>query len=93
MPVLKFMDSAAAAQARIKAIVTAEPRTEIVVDRPAYLKTTFRSLVFGFVDDVEFWIDAPAMVVRFRSSSRVGYYDLGVNRARMEAIAKAFAGA
>jgi uncharacterized protein (DUF1499 family) len=39
-----------------------------------------------FVDDVEFWVDPAAGVVQVRSASRVGRKDLGVNRARIEAI-------
>ena len=38
------------------------------------------------VDDVEFWADPAAGVVHVRSASRVGVKDLGVNRARIEAI-------
>jgi uncharacterized protein (DUF1499 family) len=47
-------------------------------------------LIFRFVDDVEFWIDAKNQVIHFRSASRVGHSDLGANRARMESIRKAF---
>ncbi len=41
-----------------------------------------------FVDDVELYCDGK--VIRVRSSSRLGYSDLGVNRKRVEAIRKAF---
>jgi len=39
-----------------------------------------------YVDDTEFWFDPGAGVVQVRSASRVGSSDLGVNRARIEAI-------
>jgi len=44
----------------------------------------------GFRDDVEFWVDRSAGVIHFRSASRLGSEDLGVNRARMETIRARF---
>ncbi len=51
---------------------------------PNFICTTFR-----FRDDVESFIDRQANVIHFRSASRVGYSDLGANRARMEKLRKA----
>jgi uncharacterized protein (DUF1499 family) len=51
----------------------------------------FRSLMLGFVDDVEFMVDEPQQLIHFRSASRVGYSDLGVNRQRMEEIRRRYA--
>ena len=47
------------------------------------------SKFFGFVDDVEFYLNEPG-TIHFRSASRLGYSDLGVNRERMETIRKTF---
>ena len=47
------------------------------------------SKIFGFVDDVEFYLNEPG-TIHFRSASRLGYSDLGVNRERMETIRKTF---
>jgi uncharacterized protein (DUF1499 family) len=47
------------------------------------------SKFFHFVDDVEFYLNEPG-VIHFRSASRIGYSDLGVNRERMETIRKTF---
>ena len=47
------------------------------------------SKIFGFVDDVEFYLNEPG-VIHFRSASRIGYSDLGVNRERMETIRNTF---
>jgi len=35
---------------------------------------------------VEFVLDDSARVIHFRSASRTGYYDFGVNRKRMQEI-------
>jgi uncharacterized protein (DUF1499 family) len=40
------------------------------------------------VDDVEVVIDAHARLIRFRSASRLGRNDWGVNRARLERISR-----
>ena len=43
-----------------------------------------------YVDDVEFYINEKNKIIHFRSASRIGYSDLGVNRKRMEEIVKMF---
>ena len=53
--------------------------------RPGYLYAEFTSRLMGFVDDVEFLLEA-AGAIQVRSASRLGKGDLGVNRARIEAI-------
>jgi uncharacterized protein (DUF1499 family) len=82
--------SASVALDRLAAIVTAEPRTAVVSRDTLRLRVTFTSRLFRFVDDVEFAIDPVAQLVHFRSASRVGYGDLGVNRARMGRLRTAF---
>jgi uncharacterized protein (DUF1499 family) len=42
------------------------------------------------VDDVEFTFDETAGLIHFRSAARLGYGDMGMNRARMEAIQTAY---
>lgn len=74
----------------IVSIVRDMPRTTIVTRADHYLHVEFRSRLFGFVDDVEFLFDDAAAVVRFRSASRTGYSDMGVNRKRMTAIGEAY---
>jgi uncharacterized protein (DUF1499 family) len=53
------------------------------------VRAEFRSRL-GFVDDVEFRIDEAAGRIHVRSASRKGYWDLGVNRRRVETIREAF---
>ncbi len=81
-----FTGPAADALARVKAAALWFPRTAVVEEKPGYLKMTFTSALFRFVDDVEFEVDEAAKVVNIRSASRVGHSDLGVNRKRVEAI-------
>lgn len=71
-------------------IVREQPRTVIVEQTGDYLRAEFRSLLFRFCDDVEFYHDRRSGLVHFRSASRVGHSDLGVNRRRMEQIREQF---
>ena len=53
-----------------------------------YLAATFTSKFFGFVDDVEIRLDTEKEHIHFRSASRVGYSDFGVNRKRVKELKK-----
>lgn len=90
MPPLPFHGTAEEAQAHARAALLREPRTRIVLEAPGYLRAEARSRVFRFVDDVEVMVDGSAKLVRFRSASRVGRRDFGVNRARMERFSRRF---
>lgn len=70
--------------ARLREVVLELPRTTIVEERSDYLRAECRSLIFRFVDDLEFLLDGDAIQVR--SASRAGHSDLGVNRRRVEEI-------
>jgi uncharacterized protein (DUF1499 family) len=83
---LAYTTSPGEARGKVVEILKAMPRTDIVTLEEDYLHAECRSKVFGFVDDVEFWFDDANSVIHFRSASRMGYSDLGVNRKRMERI-------
>ena len=78
------------AQVRLRTIIRAMPRAEITRDESGYLVVSFRSRVFGFLDEAEFVVDGDSRLIHFRSGARTGYYDFGVNRSRMERITAAF---
>ena len=90
MEPIPFDGNADAALARLKAVLTARPRTRIVEADGDYAHAECTSLLFRFVDDVECVVDREKGVINFRSASRVGHSDLGVNRQRMEEVRKAF---
>jgi uncharacterized protein (DUF1499 family) len=87
---LTYAGTAEEAMARLRAVLTTRPRVRIVTQTDTYLHAECTSLIFRFVDDVEFLIDHAAKVIHFRSASRVGHSDLGVNRRRMEEIRNSF---
>jgi uncharacterized protein (DUF1499 family) len=75
---------------RLKALVAAWPRTAVVADSGDYLHAESTSLIWRFVDDVEFRFDSAASVIQVRSASRLGRSDLGVNRKRVVAMRDAW---
>lgn len=82
----RYRKSRAEAKESLKAVVQAMPRTRLVDEDEAYLHYEFTSLLLRFVDDVEFLFDDESKTIHFRSASRTGYGDFGVNRKRMEEI-------
>lgn len=75
-----------AAKEELRQAATQLPRAQLVAEQENYLRFEFRSLVFRFVDDVEFHLDDATKTIHVRSASRVGHSDFGVNRRRIEAI-------
>ena len=90
MTPLPYRIDRATSRRLLLAVINAMPRSTLVVEEEHYLHFEFRSRVFGFVDDVEFVFDDEASLIQFRSASRTGYSDFGVNRRRMTTISEAY---
>jgi uncharacterized protein (DUF1499 family) len=73
----------------LKEIIGRTLRVTIVADEEGYIRAEYRT-VLGFVDDVEFELDNGNRGILMRSASRLGYWDFGVNRRRLEAVRAAF---
>lgn len=87
---LVFAGSPQAAMARLMATLESEPGCEIIIRNAEYLHAEATSHWLGFVDDLEFRLNAERSQIEMRSASRLGISDLGVNRARLERIREAF---
>ena len=70
----------------LKEVIRSLPRTKLLEEDESYLHYEFTSLLLRFVDDVEFLFDDETKTIHFRSASRTGYGDMGVNRKRMEQV-------
>jgi uncharacterized protein (DUF1499 family) len=73
----------------LKKIVKSIQRTEILWESESSFYAVFRTRL-GFTDDVQFLADEKAGVIHVRSASRVGYWDLGLNRKRIENIRREY---
>ena len=82
----RYRKSRAEAKEALKDAIRSIPRTKLVEEDETYLRYEVTSLLFRFVDDVEFLFDDDTKTIHFRSASRTGYGDLGVNRTRMEQV-------
>lgn len=86
---IQFMGTQEEAQDRIIKIFESEKRIKLVEIRDDYIWAEFRSALFGFTDDVEFYFPESQkgeILIHIRSASRLGYSDLGVNKKRVEQI-------
>lgn len=90
MEPIPYTGPLATAREKLLQVLREYPRTRILTQEPDYLKAVCRSRVFRFPDDVDFLFDDEAKEIHFRSASRYGVRDHGVNRKRMEAIRAAF---
>jgi len=90
MEPLRFSGDATVALQRLTDVLRNLDGTVIVEQKPDYLHAESSTWLLKFKDDLEFWLDAPAGVIHFRSASRLGRKDFGVNRARMETIRARF---
>lgn len=82
----RYTKPRAEAKEALKAVINSLSRAKLVEEDESYLHYEFTSLLLRFVDDVEFLFDDDSKTVHFRSASRTGYSDLGVNRQRMEDV-------
>jgi uncharacterized protein (DUF1499 family) len=81
------------AQVKLLQIIKTTQRTNITDIRDNYIRAEFTSKLFRFIDDVEFYFPATKTdntIIYFRSASRLGYSDLGANRARIGQIKEKF---
>lgn len=85
-----FTGDPAAAWVRLKRAVSSLPRTTVAEEREGYLHAVCVSKLLRFKDDLEFRLDPAAGRIEVRSSSRIGYADMGVNRRRVERVRREF---
>lgn len=85
-----FNDAPSQAMRRLRNAVLAERRITLLSEEGGYLHAEARSLVFRFVDDLEFLLDPTDSLIHVRSAARTGHSDFGVNRRRIERIRRSF---
>ena len=63
---------------------------QIATREKDYMHAIFTSSLFRFIDDVEFFFDKSQEKIHFRSASRRGAYDFGVNKKRISKLTQLF---
>lgn len=87
---LVYQGSIEAARRKLIEVINGFKRTQIEENSEQYIRASFTSFLFRFVDDVEFIFDEKEKRIHMKSASRSGSYDFGVNRRRCEAIRERF---
>jgi len=63
---------------------------KIVKEETYYIHVVFTTGTMKYNDDVEFYLDEKNQLVHYRSESRVGYSDMGLNRERYDALSLSY---
>lgn len=92
VPTLPFKDSAETTINALKNAVAEYGGAEIKDEQPTYLYVVFTTSLMKYHDDAEFWLDTENQVVHFRSASRAGHSDMGLNRKRYERLTELYNG-
>ena len=87
---LRFTGDADEAWSRARRALLRLPRTRILDAAPTYLHVESTTALMRYRDDLELWLRPERGEIAVRSASRVGYGDMGANRARVEALRSAF---
>lgn len=87
---IRFEGSAKIAWAKWLDIIKDDNTATIVECHDTFLRATFRTTFLKFVDDLQSRLDSDHRLIHVRSASRVGYWDLGVNRRRVERLRSIF---
>ena len=72
--------------ALIRAVAIEQPGASLNSARFGYADITCRSDLLGFPDYLELLVDSDKHHLDVRSQSLIGFYDLGVNRRRVELL-------
>jgi uncharacterized protein (DUF1499 family) len=86
---IAFTGSADEAMTAVLAAVHELERAAIQEQDERYVRLVVTTRLLRFKDDVELQVDPDAGQIHYRSASRVGASDLGVNRKRMRRVARA----
>lgn len=90
VPPFQMATSVTEAKKNIKDLILSYNNTKLIEESDHYLHFIFTTKGFHFKDDVEFYFDSEKNIIDFKSQSRIGYSDMGMNRERYEMIKKDF---
>lgn len=85
----KAIEDAGVAFEKLRKLLIQRTDTKLVSSDDTTIRVEFRTIL-GFVDDGLFVLDSANGLIHVRSAARLGYWDLGKNRSRMEEIRQSF---
>ncbi|MBI9014170.1 MAG: DUF1499 domain-containing protein [Clostridiales bacterium] len=87
LPFSKDLDST---KALIIEVCKSYGDVKIVKEERNYIHVVFTTGKMKYNDDAEFYFDENSQLVHYRSESRIGYSDMGLNRERYDALASSY---
>lgn len=85
----KIVGEAGGAFKKLRDLLVRRSDTKLVSSDDTTIRVEFRTFL-GFVDDGLFLLDSAASTIHIRSAARLGFWDLGKNRNRVEEIRQTF---
>lgn len=86
---LRYNGSTEQAHAALIDVLKHQANAKVELDALPQVRSTFRTTI-GFVDDVTFAFRDDGKAIDVKSNSRLGLYDFGVNRRRVEELRRLF---
>lgn len=83
---IAFKESLAETKKALKEALNSYGAIEIIEETDNYIYAVSTTSTMKYHDDIEVYFDEENKVIQFRSASRAGYSDRGLNRERYEAI-------
>lgn len=74
----------------LRTLLARRSDTRVISADDTTIRVEFRTML-GFVDDGLFVLDSANGRIQVRSAARLGYWDMGKNRSRLEEIRQSFA--
>ena len=87
---LMYAGSLADARQKLIDMLENTKRVRLLKVETDTIHAEFRSSIFQFIDDVEFYFPPDQAIIHVKSASRKGYYDFGANRRRVEWLRSTF---
>ncbi len=69
-------------------VISYERQLCLIESNDSYVHFEATVPILGFIDDVEFYVPEGQGEIHFRSASRIGTWDLGLNKLRLKMIKK-----
>ncbi len=90
VPPIEYSGSVDNVKARLLEALDRSGKVSFLANSADYIRCEFHTRFANFVDDVECYLPGDANTIHIRSASRVGKYDFGANRRRVERIRRNF---
>ncbi|MCB2291068.1 DUF1499 domain-containing protein [Clostridium sp. CS001] len=87
---MEFKGNLEASKEKVISTIESYGDAKIIKNENNYIYAVFTTGKMKFHDDVEFYFDESENLIHFRSASRIGYSDMGLNRERYNKLREAY---